>query len=369
MLKSRFPRVAIAHEWLTVPGGSERVLLAILELVPHAELFTSVYDPSPWPKTLTSRPVHASFLSRLPDAQRNYPKYLPLMDAAFRSFDLAAFDLVISSNHACAKNVRTPSGALHVCYCHTPMRYAWDPSFLKDERLGRVARGLVPAGTAWLRRIDRLRAKAPHIFVANSRHVAGRIRDCYGRNSCVIHPPVDVDRFLERPHDPSDTYLVFGRVVPYKHVEIAIAACERLGRRLIVAGEGRALDRLRSLCPRHTKFVGCVREAEVPGLLARARALLHPGVEDFGIVAVEAQAAGVPVIAYGVGGVLDSVIDGKTGVLYRPGSVEGLCAAIERFEQLTFDESAIRANSRRFAPEIFAKTFGELLAASEVSPR
>jgi glycosyltransferase involved in cell wall biosynthesis len=369
LLESRFPRVAIAHEWLTVPGGSEQVVLAILELLPHAELFTSVYDPSPWPEAITARQVHASFVDRLPHARRNYAKYLPLMDAAFRSFDLTGFDLVVSSNHACAKNVRTPAGALHVCYCHTPMRYAWDRSFLNDERLGRAARLLAPVGAAWLRRVDRRRARGPHIFVANSSNVAGRIRESYGRDSYVIHPPVNVDRLLDRPREESDAYLVFGRLVPYKRADIAVAACERLGRRLIVAGEGRDLDRLRSLSPRHTEFVGHVPEADVPGLLARARALLFPGIEDFGIVPVEAQAAGLPVIAHGVGGVLDSVIDGETGVLYRPGSVEGLCAAIERFEQLNFDQAAIRANSRRFAPEIFANAFGELLAGSEIPAR
>src|SRR6185312_12930027 len=149
-LRARFPRVAVVHEWLTIPGGSEKVLEEILGLVPHAELFTSVYDPAPWPRVITDRPVHPSFLTRVPGARVHYTRLLPFMDLAFRSFDLTRFDLVISSNHACAKNVRTPAGVPHVCYCHTPMRYAWDPSFLAEEAMG-PARAIVPLGTAWLR--------------------------------------------------------------------------------------------------------------------------------------------------------------------------------------------------------------------------
>jgi glycosyltransferase involved in cell wall biosynthesis len=368
-LMARFRRVAVVHEWLTIPGGSEKVVVAILELVPQAELFTSVYDPAQWTPAITSRRVHTSFLDRLPGARRHYQRLLPLMDAAFRSFDLTDFDLVISSNHACAKNVRTPPNVLHICYCHTPMRYAWDGSFLEAERLALLERSLVPLGTAWLRRVDRRRAAGPDVFVANSRYVAGRIQAFYGRASRVIHPPVAIERFLATARDPGDAYLFFGRVVPYKRADLAVAACERLGRRLIVAGTGRDLDRLRALASSRVEFVGHVHDDEVPALLARARALLFPGIEDFGIVPVEAQAAGVPVIAHELGGVQDSVLDGKTGVLYRPGTVEGLCAAIERFEALELEESAIRANALRFAPEHFSDAFGDLLLTAEVGAR
>jgi glycosyltransferase involved in cell wall biosynthesis len=361
-LTTRFRRVAIVHEWLTIPGGSENVVLAILDLLPHAELYTSVYDPAPWPPAITDRPVHTSFLDHLPGAHRNYTRLVPLMDLALRRFDLSGFDLIVSSNHACAKNVRTPPEALHVCYCHTPMRYAWDASFLEGERLGPLGRALAPAGTAWLRRVDRRRAQDPDLFVANSTYVAGRIHDSYGRSSRVIHPPVDVQRLLEVKREPSDAYLFFGRLVPYKRADQAVEACARLGRRLIVAGDGRDLDRLRAQARGDVEFVGRVPDEQVPQLLSRARALLFPGVEDFGIVPVEAQAAGVPVIANRRGGAVDSVLDDETGVLYEPGTVEGLCAAIERFESLRLDEAAIRRNSLQFAPERFAEAFGSLLA-------
>lgn len=357
----RFRRVAVIHEWLTIPGGSEKVVCAILELLPQAELFTSIYDPEPWPEVITGRPVHASFLNRLPGASRRYTHLLPLMDAAFRSFDLSGFDLVVSSNHACAKNVRTPAGALHLCYCHTPMRYAWDPGFLEGEALGPVMRRVAPIATAWLRHVDRRRAAGPDVFVANSTFVASRIQQAYGRSSHVIHPPVEVAGLLDVERDPGDAYLVFGRLVPYKRTDVAIRACERLGRKLIVAGTGRDLERLRRLAPASTEFLGHVPDHELPALFARARALLFGGLEDFGIVPVEAQAAGLPVIAYGAGGVRDSVLDGRTGVLYPDGSIDGMCAAIERFEALSLDDGALRANATRFAPDRFAAAFSQLL--------
>lgn len=360
-LRERFPRVAVVHEWLTIPGGSEKVLEEILRLVPHAELFTSVYDPAPWPPVITDRPVHPSFLDRVPGARVHYTRLLPFMDIAFRSFDLNRFDLVISSNHASAKNVRTPAGVPHVCYCHTPMRYAWDPSMLEGEAMGPVARGLAPLGTAWLRRVDRKRASGPDVFVANSSFVAARIANAYGRTSQVVHPPVHTGSMLRIERDARDTYLVFGRVVPYKRVGVAVQACERLGRRLLVAGAGRDLERVRALAGRHTEFLGHVPDADVPRLFAQARALLHPGLEDFGIVAVEAQAAGLPVVGFHAGGVIDSVIDGETGVLYEPGTVNGLIDGIRRFESLTFDHQKIRNNALRFAPDRFATAFADLL--------
>ncbi|HUA07066.1 MAG TPA: glycosyltransferase [Solirubrobacteraceae bacterium] len=362
-LAERFSRVAVVHEWLTIPGGSEKVVSAILELLPQSEVFTSVYDPETSPADFKSHVVHRSFLDRVPGARRYYPYLLPLMDAAFRSFDLSTFDLVISSNHACAKNVRTPPGAPHVCYCHTPMRYAWDPEFLESEALGPMIRRLLPLETAWLRRIDRKRAAGPDVYVANSTFVATRIVEAYGRPSQVIHPPVEVSELLDVERDPGDAYLVFGRLVPYKRIDIAIRACERMGRKLIVAGSGRDLDRLRRVAGPGTEFLGHIPDEHIADLFSRARALIFPGVEDFGMVPVEAQAAGLPVIAYGEGGVCDSVIHGQTGVLYPDGSVDALCQAIELFESMDFDERDLRANAARFAPEHFAQAFDQLLGS------
>ena len=187
-LRERFPRVAVVHDWLTIPGGSEQVVLELLEMFPQAELFTSIYDPAPWPAQITERPVHSSFLNKIPGASRHYPKLLPLMSRAFRSFDLSSFDLVLSSNHACAKNVRAPAHALHVCYCHTPMRYAWEEDFLEGE-VGRGARLLLRPLLARLRREDLAGASGPDVFVANSAHVAERIERYYGRTATIVNPP------------------------------------------------------------------------------------------------------------------------------------------------------------------------------------
>jgi glycosyltransferase involved in cell wall biosynthesis len=361
-LRERCKRVAIVHDWLTIPGGSEQVVLELLEMFPQAELFTSVYDPAPWPAQITERIVHSSFLSRIPGAARHYPKLLPLMNRAFRSFDLTGFDLVLSSSHACAKNVRTPPHAVHVCYCHTPMRYAWEEGFLEGEEVGRAMRLALPPLLAQLRRADLAGAAGPDVFVANSRHVAERIERYYGRSAEIVHPPVDVDHFLTVERQPtSENYLIFGRVVPYKRVDLAVAACTRLGRPLKVAGAGRALDAVRATAGAGTEFLGKVSDHERDRLLAGARALLFPGEEDFGIVPVEAQAAGLPVIAYGVGGAVESVLDGRTGVLFAEQSVAGLAAAIERFEALELDRTLIRENAMRFGRDRFRAEMADVI--------
>jgi glycosyltransferase involved in cell wall biosynthesis len=360
-VRERFKRVAVVHDWLTIPGGSEQVVLELLGMFPQAELFTSVYDPAPWPSQITKRTVHASYLNRIPGAAHHYPKLLPLMDRAFKSFDLSSFDLVLTSSHAFAKNVRVPKDVLHVCYCHTPMRYAWDESFMESEDVGRGMRMLLPPLLSWLRRQDLAGAGGPDVFVANSRHVAERIERSYGRRAEIVHPPVDVDRFLGHPRKAASFYLAFGRVVPYKRVDLAVAACARLGRPLEIAGDGRALDAVSASAGDGARFLGRVSESERNGLLEAARALLFPGEEDFGIVPVEAQAAGVPVIAYGVGGAAETVRDGRTGVLFGEQTAIALAAAIERFEGLALDEEIIRDNAKRFGRERFRREMADVI--------
>ena len=370
-LRERFPRVAVVHDWLTIPGGSEDVVIELLELFPRAELFTTVYDPRPWPAIITERPVHASFLNRVPTATRNYPKLLPLMNRAFESFDLSGFDLVLSSSHANAKNVRTPPGTLHVCYCHTPMRYAWEPDFLAGEEIGRATRLMLPPLLGWLRRTDLAGARRPNVFVANSRHVAARIGRFYGREAVVVHAPVDVDHYLriERraagpPSGEQPFYLVFGRVVPYKRVDLALAGAALAGRRVKVAGDGRALEAVRATAGPGAELLGRVSDEQRDALLASARALLFPGEEDFGIVPVEAQAAGLPVIAYGVGGARETVRDGVTGVLFDAQTPAAVADAIRRFETLALDPAAARENARNFGRARFRAEMAAVIAAA-----
>ncbi len=361
VLTDAYPRAALAHDWLTIPGGSEKVVLELLKLLPGADVFTSVYDPEPWREALAGHEVHPSFLDRIPGARTRYPKLLPLMNSAFESFDLADFDLVVSSSHSCAKNVLTPPGTLHVCYCHTPMRYAWEPRFLAQEELGLVsglaARALMPR----LRRTDLAGAVRPDVFVANSRFVAQRIETYYRREAHVVHPPVDVAPHLARPRREDDYYLVLGRVVPYKRVDLALAACAMLGRRVKVAGTGRALESARAFAGPDAELLGFVPDEDLGELLAGARALLFPGEEDFGIVPVEAQAAGVPIVAYGAGGIRDTVVEGRTGVFHAKQTAASLASAILELEETQLDEQAIRDNARRFAPERFRAEMAELI--------
>jgi glycosyltransferase involved in cell wall biosynthesis len=359
VLRGSFRRSAIVHDWLTIPGGSEKVLFELMEMLPQAELFTSVYDTSRWPE-LRDRVVHTSFLDRVPGAQRHYPKLLPLMNAAFESFDLTDFDLVVSSSHSCAKNALTAAGALHLCYCHTPMRHAWEPRHLAGE-LGPASAFAARMMLGRLRRDDLLGASRPDVYVANSTHVAARIRKHYRRDAVVIPPPVNVERHLHRPRRERDYYLVLGRIVPYKKVDLAVGACATLGRPVKVVGEGRGLEAARAVAGPDAEFLGYLPDEDVAELLSGARALLFGGEEDFGIVPVEAQAAGVPVIAYREGGVQDTVLEGETGVFHAEQTVTSVASAILQFESMQFDEYRIRANARRFGSARFRAEMTELL--------
>lgn len=370
-LRRRFPRVALAHDWLTVPGGSEQVLLALLDMFPDAEVFTSVYDPTtPWPPAIRERVVHTSALGLLPRSQRIYPRLLPLMHRAFRSFDLSGFDLVISSSHAFSKGVRA-HGAPHVCYCHTPLRLLWEPRFLAGENIGPISRGSLALAQSHLRNVDREGAEAVAAIMANSTYTAERIRKYWGRRATVVHPPVQVERFLEVERRPSDNYVVLGRVVPYKRVDLAVAACARLGRRVTVVGDGRDLPSVRAAAAPTATFLGRVPDAALPSILSSARAVICCADEDFGIVPVEAQAAGVPVIAYGVGGHRDSVEDQKHGVLFSEQTVDSVVSAIERFEGMTFDENLARENASRFSKRRFLEQAARVVsdAAEPLSDR
>jgi glycosyltransferase involved in cell wall biosynthesis len=356
-----FRRAAVVHDWLTIPGGSEKVVLELLGMLPQAEVFTSVCDRAQWRETLAGRALHTSFLDRIPKARTHYPKLLPLMNAAFESFDLAGFDLVVSSSHSCAKNVLTPPGTLHVCYCHTPMRHAWEPRFLDREPIGRAGRAAARSLLGRLRRDDLAGASRPDVFVANSTHVAARIAKYYRRQARVVHPPVDIDAHLVRPRRPDDYYLVLGRIVPYKRVDLAVEACAMLGRPLKVAGSGRGLPAVRAAAGPGTEFLGQVSDEQLGELLAGARALLFPGEEDFGIVPVEAQAAGVPVVAYRGGGARDSVVEGRTGLFHDEQTAASLASAILELDDLRLDEDAIRDNARRFGPARFRAELGEVI--------
>jgi len=362
--------VALVHDWLTGMRGGERCLEVFCELFPDAPVFTLLHVPGSVSPVIERRRVVTSFVQRLPAAVSQYRRYLPLFPAAVRRFDLSGYDLVLSLSHCVAKGVRTPPGALHLCYCFTPMRYVWD---LADDyvgaRAGLATRLLAPPVAAALRRWDR-RTESVHGFVAISRHIAERIRRAWGREADVIHPPVDVERFRIADR-MDDYYLVVSALVPYKRIDLAIGAARRLGRRLRIVGTGPEERRLKALAGPGVEFLGWRDDREVAELYARCRAVLFPAVEDFGIVPLEAAAAGRPTIALGCGGVLETMIGlgadhaAPTAVFFGEPTVEALADAIHAFETAEdrFDPKALRARAAEFDRPIFKRRLFEYVHA------
>lgn len=350
-------RVALVHDWLTGLRGGERVLQGLLTLFPDAEIFTLVHVPGSVPGEIEARPIHTSFVNRFPGVARWYRYCLPCFPAAVERLDLTGFDLVISSSHCVAKGARPPPGVPHLCYCHTPMRYAWDGyhDYFGPGRAPWWLRLAAPPVARRLRRWDRATATRVDRFVANSHHVRKRIRRCYGRAATVVHPPVATERF--RPRTPRDDfYLIVSALVPYKRVDLAVAAFQLLDRPLLVVGSGPEARRLRRAAGPHVTFTGRLSDEEVAELMGRCRAFVMPQEEDFGITAVEAQAAGAPVIAYGRGGALETVAAGAEapcGVFFDSQTPEALAGAVRRFETLSFDVERLRTNARRFGEEAF----------------
>ncbi len=368
-------KVALVHDWLTGMRGGERCLEVFCELFPSADLYTLLHVPGSVSAAIESRRIVTSFIQRLPRAERRYRHYLPLFPAAVRSFDLRGYDLVLSSSHAVAKSVRVPAEALHVCYCFTPMRYVWD---LYDDyfgpRSGLAARVLMPPVAAWLRRWDRRTAAGVHQFVAISRFVADRIRRAYGRDADVIYPPVDVSRF--RVDDaPGEFYLVVSALTPYKRVDLAVEACNRLARRLVVVGTGSEDRRLRALAGPTVELLGWRDDAQTAELYARCRALLFPPLEDFGITPLEAMAAGRPVIAFGEGGARETVVppgggEPPTGLFFAHQTAEDLVDAIRRFEASAqqFEPKALRRRAETFDRPLFRERMHAYLRARVEAP-
>lgn len=347
-------RVALVHEWLTTLGGSERVVWAFHRMFPDAPVFTTVHRQDLLPAEFKTLDVRPSFLQRLPGATRHYQKLLPLMPLAFEQFDLSGYDLVLTSSHACAKGVVTRPETLHICYTHTPMRYAWD---LYHDYQATVPRPLKPLSAAllsYLRQWDVLAANRVDRFVANSKEVAKRIGKHYRREAAVVPPPIDLERF-EPSRQVSDHLLVVSRLVPYKRVDLAIQASNQTHVPLKVIGDGPLYKELRAIAGPQVTFLGHLDDATVASELARCRALLFPAFEDFGLVPLEAQASGRPVVAYGAGGALETVIDGVTGCFFPEQSVDSLVQALGRLDRIDFEPVAIRRHAEGFGFRRFAE--------------
>lgn len=346
-------KIALLHYWMTNFRGGERVLAELAALYPGAEIFTHAYRPGAMEGYFAGRRVHETFIAGLPFGRRCCQLYLPLMPRALRRLNVADFDLIISSESGPAKGVRKGRDAKHICYCHTPMRYLYD---LYDEYyrnascFGKLAMKLFRPG---LVEYDRKSAESVDLFVANSRFVRERIRRVYGRDAEVVHPPVETGFFSAKHYEREDYYLFVGQLTSYKHPELAVEACRRLGRRLVVVGDGGMLKHLRRTAGPGTEFRGRLSGEALRSCYGRARALIFPGVEDFGIVPVEAMAAGTPVIALKAGGALETVAEGETGLFFPEQTTESLMAAIEKFEARSWDDSLCRKRAEAFDAEVF----------------
>jgi len=358
-------KVAIIHYWLVNMRGGEKVIEALLEMFPQADIFTHVYDPKAVSALIRDRRVFTSRINSLPFAKKLYQLYMPLMPNALMDFNLQDYDLVISSEAGPAKGVVPHPNAYHICYCHSPMRYLWDmyhEYFRKSNPFVRLfMKRLIPGLRLW----DVVSANMVDCFIANSGYVAKRIRRYYNREAMVVHPPVNIEMFLSVERKPADYYLFFGQVTSYKRADIAIEACAQSGRKLVVAGAGiKKKDAGKYRKNGLITFLGRISDEEAAALFAGARALLFPGIEDFGIIPVEAQAAGCPVIAYREGGALDTVKEGVTGLFFDEQTPGALIAAMDNFERgkVTFtDREVFKDHVQPFSKAAFINRMHDIL--------
>jgi glycosyltransferase involved in cell wall biosynthesis len=355
-------RVALVQDWLTGFRGGERVLHEIIGIFPDADLYTLIHVPGSTSDRIDALAPIASPLSRLPGAARHYRKLLPLFPMAIERFHLQGYDLVLSHSHSFAKGVRVAPGTPHVCYCMTPIRYVWDHA---DTYLGRgLKRALAAPLVAYLRHWDRKTSTPERVtaFLSNSNHVAGRIRRIYGREARTVYPCIDTERFRPADLPAEDFYLLVGGFVPYKAEGLAIEAFAKLGAPLIVAGDGPTRAQLQATAPPNIRFLGRVSDEELARLYQRCRALVYPQEEDFGMIAVEVQACGRPVIALGRGGARETVVPfddpqgrAPTGVFFEQPTAAALVDALQRFDQCAdaLDPRAIRAHAEHFSTPAF----------------
>lgn len=348
-------RVALIHDWLTGMRGGEKVLEALCERFPDAPIYTIVHRPGSVSRAIESHPIRTSFVQKLPRGVHAYQRYLPLLPAAIERFDLRGYDLILSTSHCVAKGARVHPGTLHLCYCHTPMRYVWAAyeEYFGNGRLQAPASWMMPILATYLRTWDVSSCTRVDSFAANSANVAARIRRWYGRPARVIHPWVDTDRFRLPARTGGEYDLILSALVPYKRIDVALQAYAGRKEELIIAGSGVERERLIRSAPMNVRFLGWLNPEETVGLVQGCRALIFPGEEDFGIVPVEAMACGKPVLALRRGGALETVVDGVTGLFFDEPSPRGIGDAIDRAATTPWNPAAIRQHALRFGRERF----------------
>jgi glycosyltransferase involved in cell wall biosynthesis len=355
-------KIAVVHDYFTQLGGAEKVVEELMRMLPGADLHSTVALPDRMPPGLAGVPVTTSWMQNLPGMRDYYRLYFLLYPLALPSLDLSAYDLVLSSSSGYAKGVRSNRDAIHVCYCHTPMRWAWSfESYSAREQMGAAKRFLLPHLVRGLREWDVSASRQPDHFIANSQTVAARIDRAYGRLAEVIHPPINLERFRPSP-ERGDYYIVLARLISYKRIDLAVRACTMLGRRLLVIGDGPDRERLMANAGPTVSFLGLLSDADVEYHAARCRALIFPGEEDFGMAPLEIAAAGRPTIAYRAGGAVETIIDGVTGIFFDRQEPEDLAAAIERFERIEWNTAALRRQAESFGTHVFHDRLRAFLA-------
>jgi len=347
-------KVAIIHYWLVGMRGGEKVIEALCEMYPQADIFTHVYVPEMVSERIRQHRIIPTFINSLPRAPKMYKTYLPLMPLALEQLDLRGYDLIISSESGPAKGIIAPSDALHVCYCHTPMRYIWNMYHDYRNSAGLATRLMMPPLAHYLRMWDVSSASRVDSFVANAATVARRIHRYYGADSVVIHPPVDTAAFsIAAPSDLGDYYLMAGELVSYKRPDLAVRAFNAMGLKLVVIGGGEMIDEIRRIAGPTITVMGPQPFDVLKQHYARCRALIFPGEEDFGMVPVEAMASGRPVVAFGRGGATETVVEGLSGTFFAEQSVEAISAAVRRLAAMTIDSEGIAAHADQFGREQF----------------
>jgi glycosyltransferase involved in cell wall biosynthesis len=357
-------KVAIVHDYLNQAGGAERVVAVLHRMFPEAPIFTTLFDPAAVGKPLADADVRVSWMHRLPNWKRNFRSFMPLYPFAVRSFDLRGYDVVITSSSAFAKGVRVPPEALHLCYCYTPMRWAWSfDRYVDLSAMSSSARMAAKLTLPALRRWDTSTSRTVDRFVAISTEVAQRVRATYGRGSDIVHPPVDVKRFrFDRA--VGDYFLVVSRLNAYKRIDLAVRACTALGLPLVVVGAGQEREALEAIAGPTVRFAGRLSDRETTSMFERCRALILPGEEDFGLTPLEANAAGRPVVAFARGGALDTVRDGETGVLFHDATSESLEEALRKVQQARWNPLLLRAHAETFSEDVFIPRFRSVLATA-----
>jgi len=346
-------KLALVHDWLNQIGGAEDVLAALVDLYPQNPIYTSIYAPDLMPAAYRSWDIRTLWIDQMPGIHRHHQPYLPLYPVAWAGLKLADYDVVLSNKSGFCHGLHVGNKTLHICYCLAPTRYVWQTdSYLAREGLGGAVKlGLTPVVSA-LKRWDYAAAQRVHHFIAISTEIRERIQTYYHRDSVVIYPPVDTARFI--PAEAAEDYfLIVSRLIPYKRIDLAVQAATRLGVPLKIGGKGRDLERLKAMAGPTVEFLGYVPDEQLPELMARCKAFLFPGLEDFGITPVQAQAAGRPVIAFGGGGALDTVIPGKTGELFSQMTVESLLEVMQRFDADRYNSGAIRHHALQFDTSVF----------------